>query len=283
VSRTGRDTRPARHLRVLVADDNAVNQMVARMMLERLGCRVDIAADGQEAVEMVELVQYGVIFMDCEMPVLDGFGATAEIRRRQSTGRRVPIVAMTARALQGEHTRCLQGGMDDYLSKPVRVECLEAVLNRWDTPPMMPEEHLTIPPKAHDCASTTGGKTAAADRQPALNPLILAGLKSLALDTDPTFLEQIEAFFLADGRSGLTALRLAADGDVEGLRQAAHGLNGMTATVGAEAMRALCQELETLGTSGSVAGARELIDQLEDEFHRVESELDAVVHQGAYT
>jgi signal transduction histidine kinase/DNA-binding response OmpR family regulator len=128
----------ARHARVLVVDDNAVNQRVAQALLTKLGCRVDVAANGEEALEMVELLPYDVVFMDCEMPVLDGFAATTEIRRRENGDHRVPIVAMTARALTQDRDRCLQAGMDDYISKPVRVDLLRQTLDRWapvDTTP----------------------------------------------------------------------------------------------------------------------------------------------------
>ena len=102
-------SRPARHARVLVVDDNAVNQKVARMMLERLGCRVDVAANGQEAVTLAGSLPYDVVFMDCEMPLLDGFAATAAIRQGQAPGQHINIVAMTARACRASVSACLRG------------------------------------------------------------------------------------------------------------------------------------------------------------------------------
>jgi signal transduction histidine kinase/CheY-like chemotaxis protein len=119
-----------RAIRVLVAEDNAVNQKVASKMLERLGVRADVAANGHEAVEMCEMVPYDLVFMDCHMPEMDGYAATGEIRRRQPD-RRVPIVAMTAEALEGCREQCLDAGMDDYLAKPVRFEDLSEALSRW--------------------------------------------------------------------------------------------------------------------------------------------------------
>jgi CheY-like chemotaxis protein len=107
-------------------------------LLAKLGCRVDVAANGEEALEMVELLPYDVVFMDCEMPVLNGFAATTEIRRRERGEHHLPIVAMTARALEQDRERCLQAGMDDYISKPVRVDLLRQTLDRWapiDTTP----------------------------------------------------------------------------------------------------------------------------------------------------
>jgi signal transduction histidine kinase/DNA-binding response OmpR family regulator/HPt (histidine-containing phosphotransfer) domain-containing protein len=279
--RAGREKRPARHARVLVVDDHTVNQKVARMMLEQLGCRVDTAANGRESVEMAELLPYDVVFMDCEMPVLDGFAATAEIRRREGAGRRVPIVAMTARALQGDRERCLQAGMDDYVSKPVKPESLEAVLDRWAASAAKPGDRGTAPPITSAPAFRAGEKSAGADQPPALDPAVLAGLKGMAEATDPALLGQIVASFLAESRSGLATLRQAAAGDAEGLRKAAHGLKGMCASVGAEGMRANCQELEALGASGAVAGALELIDRLGNEFQRAESELGAARREGA--
>jgi CheY-like chemotaxis protein len=122
---------PLLQARVLVAEDNLVNQKVATRMLERLGCRVDVAATGSEALRMLEMFPYDVVFMDCNMPELDGFDAAAEVRRREGAGRRLPIVAMTAYAMQGDRERCLAAGMDDYISKPVTLGDLQAALERW--------------------------------------------------------------------------------------------------------------------------------------------------------
>ncbi len=116
--------------RVLVAEDNIVNQRVAVRMLERLGCRVDVAANGREAVEMLEKLSYDLVFMDCQMPELDGYKATTEIRQRFPS-RSIPIVAMTAHAMRGDREKCLEAGMDDYLAKPVKVEGLCEMIDRW--------------------------------------------------------------------------------------------------------------------------------------------------------
>src|ERR1700719_1249210 len=121
---------PIFRARVLVVEDNAVNQMVAARLLENLGCRVDVAANGREAVEMVGLLPYDAIFMDCQMPEMDGFEATQEIRRREGSGVRRPIIAMTANAMQGDRERCLDAGMDDYVSKPIRKADLTQALTR---------------------------------------------------------------------------------------------------------------------------------------------------------
>jgi signal transduction histidine kinase/CheY-like chemotaxis protein len=118
-------------LRVLVAEDNAVNQKVAARMLERLGLGADVAADGNEALQMYEMRPYDLILMDCHMPEMDGYAATAEIRRREGSRAHVPIVAMTAEAMEGCRENCLQAGMDDYIAKPVKLEDLAETLARW--------------------------------------------------------------------------------------------------------------------------------------------------------
>ena len=122
---------PGPRARVLVAEDNVVNQKVAVRILEKLSCRVDVAANGREALKMLETLDYDLVFMDCQMPEVDGYDATREIRIRQGTGRRIPVVAMTANALQGDRERCLESGMDDYMSKPVTPGVFREMLERW--------------------------------------------------------------------------------------------------------------------------------------------------------
>jgi CheY-like chemotaxis protein len=119
------------HVRVLVAEDNVVNQKVAVRMLERMGIRSDVAGDGREAVEMMRLIPYDLILMDCQMPEMNGYEASMEIRRAEGQNRRTVIVAMTAEALEGSREHCLACGMDDFIAKPVKVENLVEAIRKW--------------------------------------------------------------------------------------------------------------------------------------------------------
>jgi CheY-like chemotaxis protein len=120
--------------RILVVEDNAVNQKLAARVLERLGCRVEVAANGREAVELVARIEFDLVFMDCQMPVMDGYQATTEIRKFMNGGRRLPIIAMTANAMQGDKERCIASGMDDYIAKPIKLDEIGKALQRWLTP-----------------------------------------------------------------------------------------------------------------------------------------------------
>jgi CheY-like chemotaxis protein len=124
---------------VLVAEDNLVNQKVAAAMLKRLGYRADLVANGREAVEALGRTSYAAVLMDCQMPLMNGYEATAEIRRGEGPGCHVPIVALTASAIKGDEDRCIAAGMDAYITKPVTVDALGAVLTRViDGPPCPP-------------------------------------------------------------------------------------------------------------------------------------------------
>jgi PAS domain S-box-containing protein len=125
--------------RVLVAEDNPINQRVVVRMLEKLGCLVHVAINGKQAVEMVEALAYDLVFMDCQMPEMDGYEATAQIRQREQ-GRHTPIVALTANVMQGDRERCLDAGMDDYIGKPMRPSAVRRALERWvSASPVTPE------------------------------------------------------------------------------------------------------------------------------------------------
>ena len=121
--------------RILAVEDNLVNQKVIRGMLMKLGCDCDVAADGAEALALVERHQYKLIFMDCQMPIMDGYQATLKIKERISNGQLapIPVIALTANALVGDKERCMEAGMDDFLAKPVKMDSLGAMLAKWIT------------------------------------------------------------------------------------------------------------------------------------------------------
>jgi CheY-like chemotaxis protein len=116
---------------VLVAEDSPVNQALAVSMLERCGCRADVACNGVEALEMLAARRYDAVLMDCQMPDMDGYAATVELRRRESGTHHTPIIALTAQAMEGDRERCLESGMDDYLSKPVGLDLFIQTVRRW--------------------------------------------------------------------------------------------------------------------------------------------------------
>ncbi len=257
--------------RVLVAEDNRVNQMVAVKMLEKLGYRADVAADGQEAVEaLFSLVPYAAVLMDVQMPEMNGYEATAEIRRRERedpNGRRTPIIAMTANAMQGDREKALSAGMDDYVAKPVKPEELDAALERWI--PRYDEETLASE------EATDGAGALPDDATETLDSSVIEGLFDLGGDE---LLEELADLFLEDVPPRLEALREAiGSGDAPSVGQVAHALKGSSGNMGATRMASICAKLEAVGISEDLTKAPKLLDQLEAEFSRVRPALLAAV------
>ena len=226
------------------------------------------------------------------MPEMDGYETTAAIRARPDDAQRVPIIAVTAKATPGDREYCLQAGMDDYLSKPIKVEDFQAALKRWAPPiancglqiadgPEVSGAQATQQPAAAVLPDAAAGGQAVESAIPNLQSAILdaevvARLRSLAEATDPSLLNQIFEAFLSDGATRLSTLHGTLEkGDAETLRKAAHALKGASANIGARRMADLAQELQALGEAGSVEGAAALVDQLEEEFERVRIEIAA--------
>jgi CheY-like chemotaxis protein/HPt (histidine-containing phosphotransfer) domain-containing protein len=267
---TQRAAVPAAAPRILLAEDNLVNQRVAQEMLQRLGYRVDIAANGREAVAAFAQGDYAAVLMDCQMPEMDGYEATAAIRRREGDdpkARYTPIIAMTANALEGDRERCLAAGMDDHLPKPVTTEKLVAVLQRW-----IPRDGPAAPGSEGE-ASRAGVPD---DRAESLDATVLAGLRGLQQPGAPDLLSQLIELFLGDAAPRLAGLAQAvAQGDARALERQAHTLKGSSANIGARRLARLCEDLELLGRSGELGRAPGLLTQLEAEFDRVRAALRA--------
>ncbi len=256
---------------VLLAEDNLVNQRVAMKMLERLGYRVDVAQDGNEAVEAaLSHVPYAAVLMDVQMPEMDGYEATKEIRRHEGSERHTPIIAMTANALEGDREKALAAGMDDYISKPVKPEELEAVLVRW--------VRRDGAPDATGGASGDGPVsqyTTEDEIEAPLDPEVLAGLRELG---GAEMVAELAEMFYKDASSHLASLREAIEGDDSQLvHRSAHTLKGSSGNMGAKRMAALCAELESVSASGDLARAPELLERLEEEFGRVRPTLEALL------
>jgi PAS domain S-box-containing protein len=256
------EARPQRGARVLVAEDNEVNQKVAVRILERLGYRVEVADNGREAVEACKRSPYAAVLMDGQMPVLDGFEATRRIRELEGEGRHTPVIAMTASAMKGDRERYLEAGMDDYVSKPVTPESLEAVLKRWVRPARV----------AAPAASSQEPPPSSAEEL--LDETVVQSLMSV--DEDGTLMDEVVSTFLRIAPARLAALHKAAKEDAAQLERASHSFLGSCGNLGCRRMADLCAKLEVLGRSGSTEGAPDLVRALEEELAAVRPHLEAL-------
>jgi CheY-like chemotaxis protein/HPt (histidine-containing phosphotransfer) domain-containing protein len=268
---------PTFNARVLLAEDNAVNQIVARKMLEALDCEYDIVQNGQEALKAALHERYDIVLMDCQMPVMDGYAASRAIREHEATNAaagRLPIIALTANALVGDKEQCLAAGMDDHLAKPYSREQLALMLAQW-----LPAELVVHSAAAAD--ADDGACRAESDSD--VGSLDQGALDNIrAIDDDGTVLKQVIEMFLNDAPEQLAALRRALAGDdaVE-LERIAHSMKSASFNVGARALGELCRSLERHSKAGKTTGAADLVAGIEARLETVRPLLRAEMSQPA--
>jgi CheY-like chemotaxis protein/HPt (histidine-containing phosphotransfer) domain-containing protein len=230
-------------VRALLAEDNEVNIIVAEALLAKAGVRAEIAKNGREAVEMASGSPYEVIFMDCQMPELDGYEATQRIREAEH-GHHTPIIAMTAHSMTGDRERCLAVGMDDYLTKPLRTDELERVLSRW-LPADGSQKDLELSTNATGGVNAADSEDAEHDGEDPADELDEDAISELRDTLAAEMLETLLSTFEDSVSERLTEMTGAlAGGDRSELRRLAHLLKGSSATLGASRMSAVCSELE---------------------------------------
>ncbi|MDQ6644092.1 MAG: response regulator [Chloroflexota bacterium] len=256
-------------LRILLAEDNTVNQKLALRQLERMGYRADVVANGLEILEALQRQRYDVILMDVQMPEMDGLEASRAIHEEWESSQHPRIVAMTANAMQGDREECLAAGMDDYLTKPIQIKALQEALERvgqW----VQVHRRPTSPLKVVKTAPLTLEAEKQANPGPALDPKVLAELRQFQGAGEPDLVQELAEAFQFETPPLLEALRQAiVEGQPEQLRRAAHNLKGSSNNLGAHTMAALSAELEAIGKHGTVERATELVTHLELEYQRV--------------
>jgi PAS domain S-box-containing protein len=228
--------------RVLLVEDNPVNQRVAQRNLEKVGLHVEVAANGREAVEAWSSRRFDLILMDCQMPEMDGYDATREIRRHENGAARIPIVALTANALQGDRERCLAAGMDDYMAKPLEPEKLRACLSK----------HL-------QSISGTGSQSP---------PVDLPALHELS-GNDTEFERELIQTFIRSGDQTLDRIVMSlAGGDLQDVKRAAHSLKGASANLNANTLVDAARHLENRAEHNDRAGCDDAARRVRDEYAR---------------
>ena len=247
-----------RRTRILIAEDNAFNQKVVLRQVREMGFGADAVASGIEVLEALDRVPYDLVLMDCQMPEMDGYACAAEIRRRENNAGHIPIIAMTAHVMPADRDKCLAAGMDDFLSKPVRVAHLEQVLTRWLTrsATTAPGEASVPPTKSPDA--------------PVPSPSVDWEIFRELSGSDATRLRELSERYLRQTTEQFASLRDAiATGAAPDVKRIAHSAAGSSAICGMNPMVALLRELERMGQLGQLADAPRVYARAEEEFARI--------------
>ncbi|HEY0049404.1 MAG TPA: response regulator, partial [Pyrinomonadaceae bacterium] len=253
--------------RILVVEDNAVNQTVAKTQLEKFGYRADVAANGLEALDALLRIPYDLVLMDCQMPEMDGYEATAAIRRReQGTALRTPIIAMTAHAIDGEREKCLAAGMDDYISKPVQKDVLRQTVERWLNTDAAP-------------VTKTGGEVAGDKAPDDVCVVDLELLKDLTLGDAAMLREIIELYVQQTGEQLDEISRAITAQNPEMLYQISHKALGGSATCGMKTIVPFFKELEQSGKMRQFENAEALLSGARRSFIEISRECEEIVRE----
>jgi CheY-like chemotaxis protein len=243
-------------LRIILAEDNVVNQKVALKMLDRMGYRADVAANGLEVLQALQRQPYDVVLLDVQMPEMDGFEAARHIREDGWAGYRPRVIGITALAMEGDRERCLAAGMDDYITKPLRPEELQRALER--------------------CAPAGPPSAAAEPTTPSVDPQVIANLRMLQEPGEPDFVTELIDHLLRDMPGRLEALADSVRrADPRGVERIAHSLKSSCANLGAMVLSRLCAALELRAANGTVQGGEATLAELRAEFARVRPLLEA--------
>ncbi len=270
------------HGRVLLVEDHPVNQAMALEMLKLLGLKADLAETGVDALAKLAEKNYDLVLMDCQMPEMDGYQATAAIRKTETSGdvkSHIPIIALTANALDGDRNRCLAAGMDDYLSKPFNKQQLYELLEGWipQTKPSSVEisDDLISP---YPRPQSTQGKVTDSEAPPPTvqKPALVSETvdQLYNLDSGGGFFDRLVDAYLTKSPNDLSQLREAiACQDPEAVRVAAHSFKASSANLGAMTLYSLCKELEAAGSNADLSKAQELFDEIKTEYDRARTAL----------
>jgi PAS domain S-box-containing protein len=293
----GSDTRPGKSDRagklsgrVLLAEDNPINQEVSRGMIQKLGCSLEIVENGKEALKALCEKKFDLVLMDCQMPEMDGYSATRIIRERERRGQfgdtPVRIVALTAHAMKGDREQCLAAGMDDYLRKPFTLDQLYQILTRW----LCHEHHAERPAHARIASDTSAeagvpgdsnvqAEAAALRRSQCLDRNVLDSIRSLDTGNAPGVLARVIGIYMQQSPLLMQKLRDAVSTqDLAAIEATAHSLKSGNANVGALEMAALCSELELLGRAKRLDSTSEILARVEEAYPFVLDALKAELH-----